>query len=157
MALKKNGPTISCIVCNNLFNQTSTRNRYCSKICSKKEKFKRLAISKKTWKQNNKEKIKASGKRYWREVGRKKLLKKYNLTEEILTELYKSQEYKCLICSSFIEPFSDNKSTLAMIDHNHDTGKVRGLLCQKCNQGLGLFKDSATTLRKAAEYLDTKN
>ena len=121
MALKKNGPLASCIVCNKLFNQTSTRNNYCSRICSKKEKFKRLKISRDRWRKNNKEKASLSNKRYWRDVGRKRLLKMSN------------------------------------IDHNHDTEKVRGLLCQKCNQGLGLFKDSAKILRKAAKYLDTKN
>ena len=157
MALKKNGPLASCIVCNKLFNQTSTRNNYCSRICSKKEKFKRLKISRDRWRKNNKEKASLSNKRYWRDVGRKRLLKKYNLTEESLNELYKFQDYKCAICGSFIEPFSENKLTMSNIDHNHDTEKVRGLLCQKCNQGLGLFKDSAKILRKAAEYLDTKN
>ena len=53
MALKKNGPLASCIVCNKLFNQTSTRNNYCSRICSKKEKFKVLYIHTKGVRHNN--------------------------------------------------------------------------------------------------------
>ena len=40
------------------------------------------------------------------------------------------------------------------VDHNHITGKIRGLLCSSCNVGLGVFKDSPDLLRKAIKYLD---
>ena len=40
------------------------------------------------------------------------------------------------------------------IDHNHATNELRGLLCNNCNQGLGLFRDNADLLRKAAKYLE---
>jgi len=39
------------------------------------------------------------------------------------------------------------------IDHDHITGKVRGLFCRDCNTGLGMFKDSSALLQKAAQYL----
>lgn len=40
------------------------------------------------------------------------------------------------------------------IDHNHITGKIRGLLCKQCNIGLGMFKDSTESLENAIEYLN---
>ena len=40
------------------------------------------------------------------------------------------------------------------VDHSHNDGRVRGLLCFNCNQGIGRFDDDVTTLRRAIEYLD---
>lgn len=72
-------------------------------------------------------------------------LSKYGLTEEF----YNSECAKgCQICGS--------KERLH-IDHNHDTGKYRGILCGKCNQGIGLLNDNAEQLQKAVIYLQTTN
>lgn len=78
---------------------------------------------------------------------RKSLLKlRYGLTQENFDDLLKSQNNVCAIC---------NSEDYLHIDHCHVTNKVRGLLCPKCNTGLGLFKDNETLLKKAAEYLCT--
>jgi hypothetical protein len=58
----------------------------------------------------------------------------------------KSQENKCWICES---------KTSLVVDHDHSTGKVRGLLCSLCNTSLGGFKDNIESLKKAIEYLET--
>jgi len=55
----------------------------------------------------------------------------------------------CAICSGV----SKNKSLA--VDHNHVTGIVRGLLCDRCNRGLGNFQDSPKYFRRALEYLGT--
>ena len=52
----------------------------------------------------------------------------------------------CAICKEFMQS--------PHIDHCHKTGKVRGLLCQTCNSGLGMFHDQPDQLRAAAEYLE---
>lgn len=41
-----------------------------------------------------------------------------------------------------------------VVDHCHDTGKIRGLLCHNCNRALGLLKDSVHTLESAIDYLE---
>lgn len=72
------------------------------------------------------------------------LKKKYGLTLEAYEALLAEQEGSCFICHSEED---------LVVDHDHDTGDVRGILCRKCNSGLGMFKDNPELLTKAAEYL----
>lgn len=80
-----------------------------------------------TWKAKNKTKVYAY---------------KYGLTEEQLLELL--AHGKCEVCGSTED---------LCIDHCHDTGIVRGLLCSSCNKGLGFFKDDPVLLTEAIKYL----
>jgi hypothetical protein len=73
-------------------------------------------------------------------------LKKYGMSIEQYNDMIKSQNGCCKIC---MKP-SDRRLA---VDHNHATGKVRGLLCVNCNLGLGNFQDDPTLLLKAAQYL----
>jgi hypothetical protein len=73
---------------------------------------------------------------------------KYSVSEIDFNKILKNQSYTCIICSK--ELTSGNKTHL---DHCHKTGKIRGILCNSCNLGLGLFKDSIQSLTKAIEYL----
>jgi hypothetical protein len=67
--------------------------------------------------------------------------------------LLAKQLYKCAICKS-AEPHSPKKSlNFFLVDHNHHTGKVRGLSCFNCNTGLGKFNDSVEILEVAINYL----
>lgn len=75
----------------------------------------------------------------------------YGVTIEHYNEMLNSQNNCCAIC---LRPASEFKKRLH-IDHCHETGKVRGLLCRGCNLALGIFKDNSSTLRKAAEYLES--
>jgi hypothetical protein len=74
-------------------------------------------------------------------------LKKYGITEEIYDRFFEAQNGCCAICR---KP-SDYKRLA--VDHDHLTGTVRGLLCQDCNLGLGLFKDNPESLLTAIIYL----
>jgi len=58
------------------------------------------------------------------------------------------QNNLCAICHNEFKPFKD-----IHIDHNHITGKVRGLLCSKCNMSLGGFDDKINNLESAIIYL----
>lgn len=88
----------------------------------------------------------AEYKRYQRECFDKH---KYNLEPEQKAVLIESQNNSCAICGyGFGQKVGDMK-----VDHDHATGKVRGLLCDLCNRGLGMFKDSQDNLNKAISYL----
>lgn len=76
---------------------------------------------------------------------RRELKKKYGMTFEDWEKLKKSQGGKCAIC----ERVPDKLVT----DHCHKTGKVCGLLCDRCNRGIGLLRDNSDLVGKAAEYL----
>lgn len=77
--------------------------------------------------------------------------KNYGLTPDAYYEMLESQEGCCKICNTHIDSINTH---VLYIDHCHITGKVRGLLCQQCNSGLGMFKDDPALLEKAKEYLN---
>ena len=70
------------------------------------------------------------------------------ITPEQLVDRYERQEGCCAICTIPIKLMD------SAIDHNHETGEFRGVLCKQCNRALGMFKDSPTILRSAVEYLN---
>ena len=72
------------------------------------------------------------------------------MTLEQFHWLEAQQDYKCAICGTS-EPMGTYN--VWHVDHCHDTGRVRGILCFKCNMGLGKFDDSPLLLRLAIEYL----
>lgn len=80
---------------------------------------------------------------------------RFGLSPEQYAALLESQNYKCAICGEAeTGQASRIKRTKALaVDHDHLTGKVRGLLCTKCNTGLGSLQDDPGLLWKAAEYL----
>lgn len=77
-------------------------------------------------------------------------LRKFGLTFDEYINLRKTQNDCCAICGESQE----NLAVGLNIDHNHVTGKVRGLLCNSCNTALGSFKDSEEILNKAINYLN---
>lgn len=80
----------------------------------------------------------------------RKLRLKYNINLADYLDLLDKQNYKCKICN---KPHEEGKRTNLFVDHCHDTMKVRGLICNSCNKGLGDFKDSIELLESAIKYL----
>lgn len=72
---------------------------------------------------------------------------KYGLSRSDFDSLMECQDGKCAICHR--EP----PKRRLMVDHDHFSGKVRGLLCTQCNTGIGMMKESPEILRSAIEYL----
>lgn len=73
--------------------------------------------------------------------------KLYRITLKDYNKLLINQNNKCFICGGV-----DDKKTLS-VDHDHRTGKVRGLLCIRCNRLLGYARDNPTILHSAELYL----
>lgn len=103
----------------------------------------------KAWRKANPERAKALP-RAWRQADPKRARaserdSRYGLDKGEYQGILAKQNGCCAICRQSMKP--------ANIDHDHDTKKIRGLLCRRCNLGLGLFKDSEIALVAAAEYL----
>jgi hypothetical protein len=75
----------------------------------------------------------------WRKQG-------INLTYPQFLEMLLTQNYQCKICRVSID-------TSANVDHNHETGKLRGILCHRCNKAIGLFSESISVLESALAYM----
>lgn len=78
---------------------------------------------------------------------------KYGITLEEYEALLVQQGGCCAICRAVIDP----RGTTMPVDHDHETGKVRGILCMNCNVGLGHFHDSVEMLKRAIAYLEEIN
>jgi hypothetical protein len=78
------------------------------------------------------------------------LQKTYGLTLDDFQARLVSQGGGCAICGATANPHGKS----LCVDHDHRTGRVRGLLCDSCNKALGLLKDDIPTLRKAIGYLE---
>jgi Recombination endonuclease VII len=74
-----------------------------------------------------------------------RIMRQYGLTTEEYQQIMKIQGGLCGVCQI-------KKPTC--VDHCHDTGRVRGVLCNACNRGIGMFSDKAALLIKAADYLN---
>lgn len=85
------------------------------------------------------------------------LRKKYGITLEDFEAYWFAFRGLCGICArpmKWPEKKRGQSLDVVAVDHDHVTGEVRGLLCNGCNKGLGLFKDSPEILQRAKEYLE---
>jgi hypothetical protein len=92
----------------------------------------------------------------WREANRERLReqyrkRKYGLTNAEFAALVEEQGGVCAICGR--PPSGEGREKELHIDHCHSSGAVRGLLCEHCNRGIGLFRDDPEILKKAAIYV----
>lgn len=76
----------------------------------------------------------------------------YKITLDEYNNLFKLQNGKCVICGTHQSQLTRKLS----VDHNHKTQKIRGLLCNNCNHGIGKFMDNIEYLKNAIEYLSTR-
>lgn len=106
----------------------------------------------KRYRDSHSDQIKAATKA-WRDANKNKikhytLSYLYGITSERWDALFAAQGRRCAICLTE-HPDGRGWST----DHNHATGKVRGILCARCNAGIGMLGDDPTTMQRAARYV----
>lgn len=77
-------------------------------------------------------------------------LKKYGIDVEDWARLFEAQEGKCAACKTLLQ---EGKHT--HVDHDHATGKLRGLLCRGCNNALGCVHDNPMILQDLVVYLES--
>ena len=87
-----------------------------------------------------------SNKKTFEESKEYRLQRKFGIGLEEYDTMLTEQEHKCIICQQ--------QMVTPHVDHDHNTGKVRGLLCMHCNTALGKFKDDVDTLQRAIDYLN---
>jgi hypothetical protein len=101
------------------------------------------------WFHDNHERALTNG-RHWRMVAT------YGITVQEYNEMSAAQGHVCAVCGKPESRTRNGETQHLAVDHCHDTGRVRGLLCNNCNRALGLLKDDADVLRKAIGYLERK-
>lgn len=86
-------------------------------------------------------------------IKRRSYLKlEYGISMGDYEELLKKQGYKCKICKSNTPRCTQHKHLY--VDHDHSTGKIRGLLCNRCNMGIGHLEDNVEFFKEAIKYLE---
>jgi len=108
-----------------------------------------------SWRKNNPEKTSVIQKNYRKnhpekmtKLYRKYTLQKHGITQDEYDEMLKNQKGMCAICG---------QKKFLVIDHNHITQKIRGLLCFQCNNLLGFAEDNIETLKHAIDYIENKS
>ena len=82
------------------------------------------------------------------------LFKKFRLSKNDYEMMLDAQGGVCAICKQPEKQKRNNVIKFLGVDHNHISGKIRGILCADCNLGLGKFKDNPEMLRRALAYLE---
>ncbi len=114
----------------------------------REENLEKMKARSKQWYQDNKARAAVNSKK-------SKLRTQYGISLETYDAMMEEQKWHCPICG--VELNKEETATSPRIDHNHETGQVRGILCMKCNSGLGMFKDSPLLLMRAAAYLEDRS
>lgn len=91
---------------------------------------------------------------FYRSTRQQRLIR-FGLTDDDIKALLQKQSNRCPVCNRFFPAVSGPSGRPGFnVDHDHKTGKVRGLLCCRCNSGLGKFQDSMRLLKRAQRYLE---
>lgn len=88
--------------------------------------------------------------RDWEKIRLRELARRYGITVQLYLDLHEQQRGACGICG---RPEAEVPKKRLAVDHDHKTGRVRGLLCQDCNFALGLLHDDSQLLAAASKWI----
>jgi hypothetical protein len=156
---RKDGLTYRCKICkkadDKVWNAANKEKRAATVKAWYVTNKERIAVKQKDYYDANKERKLAQG-RLWHKRNKnhrrsQRLLKNYGITLEDYEVMLENQNHTCKICGT-----SDAGGIAGrmVVDHCHTTGNVRGLLCNRCNTAIGLFKDDTAVLASAIKYLN---
>lgn len=103
------------------------------------------------WRKKNLEKVAEYRKRNRAKIYRQECARKYKVSPTWIDEQIAKQNWCCAICGRRFE--WGKKQSRPNVDHNHETGAVRALLCSRCNSVIGLTEESVAILRAMEKYL----
>lgn len=103
--------------------------------------------------ENGRERQRASKRKHYLKVAHTQRLRLYGIAPEEFKRLLKEQAGTCAICRKPETATLNGKVKNLHVDHDHATGIVRGLLCGKCNVGIGMFDECQEKIAAAAAYL----
>ena len=134
----------------NLLDRTRPKRMGRPQLFTQEERRQKVRLRAQRWRQENPDKVKAQRAKIASETYRWYQLKShYGVTELQYDGFYVAQSGKCRGCQLQLG------YPLGCLDHDHTTGKPRGLLCACCNWALGHAKDNPATLRNLADYLES--
>lgn len=141
------------IICKECGEERPNHGRGLCKLCYNREWRKENPEYDKEWCKNNPESRRKTNQK-WAKANPDKILaahlkRAYGISLADYDELLEAQGNRCAICGMTPE---ENGQRL-LVDHDHETGEIRGLLCYSCNVGLGHFKDNPHNLAEAIKYL----
>lgn len=148
-------PLVTCAnpPCANLFAQRRRDGRYCSRTCIDLKRHSAVSCAAAgctaTFRRRGRQRF-CSRTCYGRT---RRQVDRYGITADDYAALHAAQGGRCLICGDVETVERKGRTRQLCVDHDHATGAVRGLLCSRCNAGLGLFLDDPERLIAAAGYL----
>jgi hypothetical protein len=114
---------------------------------------------KKQWYAKNRDRIRAAARtrrkenpQAIQEIERRAALKRYGLTPETFEAMVEEQKGRCKVCQ--VMPQGKGNCGILHVDHDHRTGKVRSLLCMKCNTAMGLMNECPLRMIALCEYME---
>ena len=163
---RKDGREYRCKECKNAYNKTwyeanKERKAATSRACLEANRERKIATNR-AWREANKERISVYMKAY-REVNKEReaainrawyLMRTYGITLEEYGTMLEAQDGVCAFCGK--TPEEANGVRNLSVDHDHETGEIRWLLCRMCNLGLGNFSENVGVMRKAADMLENR-